>query len=67
MVAVWSTGRPDDSFTPWACPCCPSGKMVWFACDLRDGGALIEHKFACGECNEIEHLTVPFARPPEAA
>ena len=66
MVAAWSTGQPSYSFKSWACPYCPSGRMRWFACDLRADGALIEHKFACDTCNHIDHLTVPFT-PPEAA
>ncbi len=62
MVAAWST-QPEQPFEPWACPNCPSGEMLWFACDLRPGRIVVEHKFACDKCGEIEHVIVPFAQP----
>jgi hypothetical protein len=37
--------------------------MVWFACDLRPGQTVLEHKFACDSCGGIEHVTVPFVPP----
>jgi hypothetical protein len=67
MVATRPIPQPGYAFVPWACRSCPTGNMVWFACDLRAGGALVEHKFACDTCNDIAHITLPFAPPPEAA
>ena len=63
MVAAWSTRQPEHPFEPWACANCPAGKMVWFACDLLPGQTVIEHKFACDTCGEIEHVTMPFVQP----
>jgi hypothetical protein len=63
MVAAWSTGKPEQPFEPWACANCPTGRMVWFACDLRPDHVEIEHKFACDACGEIEHVTLPFVEP----
>jgi hypothetical protein len=40
--------------------------MVWFASDLHQKLNLLEHKFACDHCDEIEHINVPFT-PSEAA
>jgi hypothetical protein len=59
MVAAWSTRESQQAFEPWACANCPSGKMVWFACDLRPGQIVIEHKFACDSCGGAEHVIVP--------
>jgi hypothetical protein len=59
-VAAWSTAQPEKPFEPWACPNCPSGHMVWFACDLRATQITVDHKFACDTCGEIDHVTVPF-------
>jgi hypothetical protein len=53
-------------FEPWASPRCISGRMLWFASDLKERGTLIEHKFARDKCGEIEHIRVPFQPPSEA-
>jgi hypothetical protein len=67
MIALSSTGKPNYSSWSWDCPRCTSGQMVWFACDLRQHGTLVEHRFACDKCSCIELVSVPFAAPNGAA
>jgi hypothetical protein len=69
MVAVWSDPEPTKRFEPWTCSNCPSGKMVWFACDLPNDDRVLRHRFACDKCHAIEHIAAPFtpAAAPEAA
>ena len=64
VLRAWSGQHPENPFVPWACPCCPSGRMAWFASDLHERGTVIEHKFACDKCGEIEHVLLPFTPPP---
>lgn len=59
VTGVWFQSGQAKPNEPWGCPRCP-GDMEWFSSELREHGTKIEHKFACTQCLNVEHITFPF-------